>query len=286
MVLCDKMAVLQVLGCLLRKPVLMSDREYKLTVDDFPEQFHKIVFGAIEHLGGGRNERNRTEHIDAIEVDQFLSPYTGQYKVFCDNRGVEYVERASRIAEENNFSYYYTTLKKYSLVNKMREEGFDTKELYDEALTDPRDITTMLDRFNKYTLNDMLDIYSGKLAVLKQNFGKAEGIVETKAGDFLEELLEKFEETPDVGLPLVSPKMTTIFSENFILSLRRRVWARQGVWLARLVRLRCRGFMTSKRRSGRIRTGRRSPRFISPRSFPQKSAKRCSGRTLREFQKI
>lgn len=127
MVLCDKMAVLQVLGCLLKKPVLMADREYKLTVDDFPEQFHKIVFGAIEHLGA-----DGAEHIDAIDVDQFLSPYTGQYKVFCDNRGVEYVERARSIAEDKNFSYYYTTLKKYSLVNKMRAEGFDTKELYDE----------------------------------------------------------------------------------------------------------------------------------------------------------
>lgn len=206
MVLCDKMAVLQVLGCLLKKPVLMADREYKLTVDDFPEQFHKIVFGAIEHLGA-----DGAEHIDAIDVDQFLSPYTGQYKVFCDNRGVEYVERARSIAEDKNFSYYYTTLKKYSLVNKMRAEGFDTKELYDETLTDPRDVTTMLDKFNNYTLNEMLDVYAGKLAILKQDFGKAEGILETKAGDFLEGLLEKFEETPDVGLPLVSPKMTTIF---------------------------------------------------------------------------
>ena len=75
MVLCDKMAVLQVLGCLLRKPVLMADREYKLTADDFPEQFHKIVFGAIEHLGN-----DGAEHIDAIDVDQFLSPYTNHRK--------------------------------------------------------------------------------------------------------------------------------------------------------------------------------------------------------------
>ena len=205
-VLSDKMAVLQVLGSLSKKPVLFSDREYKLSVDDFPEQFHKIVFGAIEHLGDGG-----AEHVDAIDVDQFLKAYPSQYKVFCDNRGVEYVMRAQNVAEEKNFKYYYILLKKYSLLNRMRAEGFDIKEIYDETLTDPRDITKMRDRFNALTLNDILDSYSGKLITLKQDYGKTEGIIETKAGDFLKELLKKFKSAPDIGLPMVSPKLTTIF---------------------------------------------------------------------------
>lgn len=204
--LCDKMAVLQVIGNISKNPLLLADRECTLNVDDFPEQFHKIVFGAIEHLAADGAKR-----IDAIDIDQFLAPYTGQYKVFCDNRGVEYVEKCQNVAEEENYKYYFNTLKKYSLVNKLKAQGFNIKEIYDETLTDPRDIQAMLDKFNGYTLNDILNIYTTKLIFLKEAFGKSENIRETKAGDFLEELLYKFKETPDVGLSLVSPKLTTIY---------------------------------------------------------------------------
>lgn len=205
MVLSDKMAVLQVLGVLSKKPVLFSDRNYKFLVDDFPEQFHKIVFAALEHLGAGG-----AEHIDAIDVDQFLKEYPAQYKVFCDNKGVDYVTRAQGVAEEKNFKYYYNVLKKYSLLNRMRKDGFEIKEIYDDSLTDPRDITAMRNKFNALALDDMLDIYSTKLITLKQEYGKNEGIVETKAGDFLEELIQKYKEAPDFGLPLISHKLTTI----------------------------------------------------------------------------
>ena len=44
----DKMAIMQVLGSILKNPLLLADSsKYELSNDDFPEQFHKIIFAAI-----------------------------------------------------------------------------------------------------------------------------------------------------------------------------------------------------------------------------------------------
>jgi replicative DNA helicase len=45
------MAIMQVLGSILKNPLLLADSsKYELTNDDFPEQFHKIIFAAIYNL--------------------------------------------------------------------------------------------------------------------------------------------------------------------------------------------------------------------------------------------
>lgn len=46
----NKMAVINVLSGIIQNPLLLMDENYKLTPDDFPERFHKIVFAAVDHL--------------------------------------------------------------------------------------------------------------------------------------------------------------------------------------------------------------------------------------------
>lgn len=205
-ILSDKMAVLQVLGSLTKKPSLFSDSKYKFHVDDFPEQFHKIVFAAIEHLAN-----NGVEKIAPIDIDQYLVPYTAQYKVFSDNKGFEYISRAINAVNEENFEYYYQIVKKFSLLNQMNKNGFDISPIYDASLTDPKKISKMQDKFNEMSLNDVLDFYEVKIISLKQQFGRAEGIEEQKLGEGIDELISDLMQTPEMGVSLCSPKMTTMF---------------------------------------------------------------------------
>ena len=104
----DKYAVLQVLGCLMQRPILILDAEHPLTEADFPERFHKIVFGAIEYLA-----KNGAQNINYASVDNFLERYPQQYKVFTDNRGAEYCENAVAMSDPDNFDVYYTTVRKH-----------------------------------------------------------------------------------------------------------------------------------------------------------------------------
>lgn len=201
----SKLAIIHVLAGLMSRPLLFADNNYQFSIDDFPEGFHRIVFGAIEHLA-----RNGMEKIGYIDIDQFLKQYTVQYKVFCSNRGIEYIQNALSIYDEKKFDYYYQTLKKYSLINSLNANGFDTRDIYDPNIVDPVASAKMHEKFDNLTVNDIILAEETKIILAKETYGSTSDRVENKAGDGLRALKERFKETPDMGLPLLSPKMTTI----------------------------------------------------------------------------
>lgn len=201
----NKLAVIHVLAALIQNPLLFADNKYQFSVEDFPEQFHKILYVAVEHLA-----QNGMEKIDYIDIDQFLKQYTVQYKVFCLNKGVEYIQNALAMYDPKKFDYYYHTLKKHSLISKLNAKGIDTKDILDPEIIDPIISAKMYEKFDNLTENDILLMEETKLITLKEEFGSDTDKVENHAGDGLRALKEKLKETPDMGLPLWSPKMTTI----------------------------------------------------------------------------
>ena len=48
---------MNVLAGIIKDPMVLMDDHYSLVPDDFPERFHRIVFGALEHVirGGAKN---------------------------------------------------------------------------------------------------------------------------------------------------------------------------------------------------------------------------------------
>lgn len=202
----NKLAVIHVLAALIQNPLLFADDKYRFSVEDFPEQFHKILYTAIEHLA-----RSGMEKINYIDIDQFLQQYTVQYKVFCANKGIEYIQNALRLYDEKKFNYYYQNLKKYSLINSLNAQGIDTSDIYDPNIVDPIASAKMQANFDSLSVNDILLAEETKIILAKEAFGTSSDRVENHAGDGLRALKEKFKETPDMGLPLLSPKLTTIF---------------------------------------------------------------------------
>lgn len=202
----NKLAIIQVLAALIKNPLLFADNNYRFSISDFPEQFHQIVFGAIEHLA-----LKGMQKIDYIDIDQFLKQYTVQYKVFCANNGILYIQNCLKLYDEKKFDYYYNTLKKYSLINSLNAQGINTKDLYDPDIVDPIASAAMQSKFDELTVNDILLAEETKIIMAKEIFGSYSDVVENNAGDGLKSLKERFKKTPDMGLPLVSPKLTTIY---------------------------------------------------------------------------
>ena len=204
----DKMATLQVLGGLLKNPSLVKDKDYPLEVQDFTEQFHRILFGAIENMVS-----EGAKEIEVVNITQFLKNYPAQYKVFFDNRGDEYIIRAKMAASSGNFDYYYKLLKKYSLLNALYRSGIDTSEIYSPngTITDPTKIAQMQDRFNAMSLKDILDSVEGRFINVKNKYTFSDSVVQSKAGEGIMELLSELKEKPEMGLSLISPVMTTIY---------------------------------------------------------------------------
>ena len=202
------MAIIQVLAGLIKNPLLFANNQYRFEVSDFPEQFHQIVFGAIEHLA---KKGDGLLKIDVIDIDQFLKQYPIQYKVFNANKGVEYITRALEQYNEKKFDFYYETLKKFSLINTLTSKGIDITEFYDDSLTKPEDIEKMQRHFDDLTVNDILLAVETKLLLVKEEFGSSSDMVKSKAGDGAMALKENLKKTPVMGLPMTSHKLTTLY---------------------------------------------------------------------------
>lgn len=202
----NKIAVMQVLAGLIKDPLLFTNNKYRFDINDFQEQFHRIVYGAVDYLA-----HSGMEKIDYIDIDKFLQPYESQYKVFCDNRGIEYIQKILEMYDPKKFDYYYNTLKKYSLLVLLNSQGIDTSDLYDSSIVNPDEQQKMQERFDKMSVNDIITSEEVKVAEAKKLFGSSSDLVEGSAGDSLRELKEELKKTPVMGMPLMSPILTTLY---------------------------------------------------------------------------
>ena len=202
----NKIAVMQVLAGLIKDPLLFANNKYRFDINDFQEQFHRIVYGAVDYLA-----HSGMEKIDYIDIDKFLQPYESQYKVFCDNRGIEYIQKILEMYDPKKFDYYYNTLKKYSLLVLLNSQGIDTSDLYDSSIVNPDEQQKMQERFDKMSVNDIITSEEVKVAEAKKLFGSNSDLVEGSAGDSLRELKEELKKAPVMGMPLMSPILTTLY---------------------------------------------------------------------------
>lgn len=202
----NKMAIMQVLAGLIKNPLLFVDNDYKFDIEDFPERFHKIVFQAIEYLA-----LNGMKKIGYMDIDQFLQQYDVQYKVFCQNDGVKYIQDILEISDDAKFQYYYESLKKYSLLNRLNAMGIDTKDVYDPDILDPKKKAESQAKFDAMTVNQILLIEETKILQTKEIYGSSSDIVASNAGDDAHELKERYKKTPEMGAPMVSAKLTYLY---------------------------------------------------------------------------
>ena len=176
----NKLAVIHVLAGLITDPLLFSDNRYRFSITDFPEQFHRIIFGAVEHLA-----TEGLASIQFIDIDEYLKPYTIQYEIYCKYDGNTYIQRALELYDPKKFDYYYQTLKKHSLLNRLNNAGIDTRDIYDPDIVDPIKSAQMYANFDALSVNDIINIEEVKVIEAKQEFGSNSDCVENRAGDGL-----------------------------------------------------------------------------------------------------
>ena len=110
----DKTSILQIIGSLMKHPQYLSESDkYCLTPDDFHSKFEKYLFLAIENLYVDGAKR-----ITPIDVENYLETNEVGKLVFKQNNGIEYLQDAEYLSEEQNFSYYYKKLKKKTRFKK------------------------------------------------------------------------------------------------------------------------------------------------------------------------
>ncbi|WP_310876977.1 replicative DNA helicase [Priestia megaterium] len=205
MSLTDKRSIFQVLGCLIKNPRLLKETQYNLNKDDFPEQFHKLIFAAITNLCA-----DEVEDLDYIMIDSFLSNYDVQYKIFNDNNGIDYIIEATEAASLRNFNFNYNRVKKFTLLRTLESSGFDIRDIYDKDLVDPKEHEAMQEKFDAMSLEDITKEIDRKFLKIKESFLQEYGSHGQQAGKGMKDLKKELRKAPALGAPLVSKILTTI----------------------------------------------------------------------------
>ncbi|SNZ10020.1 Replicative DNA helicase [Terribacillus aidingensis] len=221
MSLFDKRSAFQVLGNLSQKPSLLDDKQYRLNKDDFnaadESAFYMIIFGAIHNL---YNEG--LEEVDAIAIDNFLSSYEKQYKVFNENNGAQYIQEAINQSHLRNFEYYYKRLKKFSLLRHYVDQGIDVSDIYDDSIVDPRESEVLMAEFDKKSVADIISDIDRRIFQVTKKFVDSTDSERMHASEGVKELLNKFKETPDYGISLIGNYQNTIFRGGKLKTLSLR----------------------------------------------------------------
>ena len=113
----DVSAIIQVIGNIYNNVSLLDFEDYHFCEDDFPEQFHKILFGSIFNLHAlGAKE------ITLNAIEDYLTQRPASYGIYKANKGHEYLEQISKQVEAATFNYYYNRMKKFTLLRMYHEK--------------------------------------------------------------------------------------------------------------------------------------------------------------------
>lgn len=116
----DTTSIIQVIGCIYQSPSLLDNESYFFNEDDFTEEFHKILFGSIYnlHMLGAKD-------ISVNAIEDYLKDRPKSLAVYKTYKGAEYLEKIAQNVQLSTFEYYYTRMKKMTLLRMYNNIGMD-----------------------------------------------------------------------------------------------------------------------------------------------------------------
>ena len=215
----DKKAITQLFAGLMAQPELFDNKEYDLSLDDFVEKIHKIIFAAIKNL-----HLNDAVKISPIEIDSYLSNYTDQYRIFNDNDGIDYLQKLEELGEPENFNMHYQRIKKFSFLRECKKVGIDVSDLYDDKIVDLKEEQKRNDKFDSMTLSDMAKHIELKMIEIREQFVNNSSVNGGHISENVRDIVESKRGTPNYGAPMVSNFL------NYILrgSRKKKLYLKHG----------------------------------------------------------
>lgn len=217
----DKRTSCQVLGCLMKNPNLLKDKQYALNADDFPSGLHELVYKCIYNLSlQGLNE------IRIADIETYLNTNDPKsYTIIFENeKNLEWLSKLYEDANSINYDYYYNRLRKLALLRSYMIEGTDVSNLLDMDEIDHVIIKQQQEKFEMLTINEIKKYFDKKIFNVKEKFTVKDSTKRRKSGDNAEELRIKMQESPCYGYGLESKYLNTLtrgaLKGNFFLETR------------------------------------------------------------------
>ena len=198
---------MQVIGCCFNNPRLLDlTDKYIITDEDFPDNFHKIVFGSIYKL-----HELGVDKISLENIVDFLSSRPKSEAVFKMQKGEEWIVKVSESSIASAFDYYYNRLKKFSLLRAYDNYGINVEDIYDpDNILDTKKKQQQEDFLDNSTLEEIADKVDSKITEIKLKYVDENFEESYQAGEGIDDLIEKFKDHPEVGVPLYGPLINTV----------------------------------------------------------------------------
>ena len=203
----DTTAVMQVIGSVFKNPGLLSQTDkYTITEEDFDSDFHKIAFGAIYKI-----YELGADKVTLENISDFLSTRPKSEAIFKQAKGEDWINQVAESAIPEAFDYYYSRLKKFSLLRAYDKCGIDVRFIYDpDNILDVKKRQVQEDQLDTSSLEDIANKIDGMIEEIKMTYvdgayGKA-----SQAGEGIVDLIDRLKQYPEVGVPLYGPLINTV----------------------------------------------------------------------------
>ena len=202
----DKNATMQVIGSLMKSPLLLVDNNYILTKKDFETPLARNIFIAIHNLV----LVNKLEVLTTVDIDNYFQQIEGSYENFKAQNGLQYLNDCIQISNLNNFNYYYNRVKKMSALRALKADGFDIKKIYNEEEFDLVKEKEQQERLDSMTVEEIFETFTKSLTDLQYDYVCKDDSEEGLIADGIDKLFESLQENPEIGIPLQGKIYNTI----------------------------------------------------------------------------
>lgn len=203
----DVTAIMQVIGCVYNNPqILEFEDKYTITDEDFPDEFHRTVFGAIYKI-----YELGAKTITLENLADFLSSRPKSAAIYKKNDGDKWLLKIADVASQLSFDFYYNRLKKMTLLRAYDNYGVDVSDIYDpDNILDIKKKQLQEDLLDNSSLEEIADKVDRKISDIRLKYVDDTTGEAIQAGKGVLQLIQKFKDHPEVGVPLYGRLVNTV----------------------------------------------------------------------------
>lgn len=203
----DTKSIIQVIGSIYQNPSLLDEEQYKFNEQDFPQEFHKIMFGSMFNL-----HALGVKKLTVNAIEDYLEQREKKFAVYKAYHGDEWLEQCMETVNIATFDYYYNRLKKFTLLRMYDNAGMNVKYIYDpDNIMDIKVRQAQEDWLDNHTLEEIANNINDKIENIKAQYvyNGVTDIMDASTGQ--QELYVRLHNAPAVGYPMMGKYINRIF---------------------------------------------------------------------------
>lgn len=190
---------LQVLANIIVNPSLLDQTDkYNITREDFTEDFHRVIFAAVNNL-----YKMGISDITPIVMNDYLKGKSKAYAIYTAGNGNNWMKQVVGVAQKEGFNYYYKRMKKFTLLRMYDDIGLDISTYYDvDNAFNIKKKQKQEEWLDNTPIEDIAADIDKRIDAVKLKYANVTESDFFRGGQGVMGLIESFRENPEVGMPL------------------------------------------------------------------------------------